>query len=467
MTEIKAKGDTRAHPSSSDPRDGSLLLRVPRRQDLGPFRKETVEALDLSLDGLLYPRSSDEEEEREEEEEEGEPREYLPEEEDAKGDSSSIRPSCGSPADKDALERVLDTFLVPSSTPGSPPAAWSFFGSEISEFPGASMNRRPPDDKAGDASGPTAAALLPPPPEASPWKAPKDADGTVFRSRRAKDAAPDDASKGEPGFTAPEPGLEAASIANLAPTGRAPGAVSSSSDPGDFLGPPPLPLNAAFLAARTRQLLDVEEYERGGPFGALPQRLASPPELAHFPCSPKEPHYLFAGGDFQPGLKIKEEGLAGPAGAPPGQLGNGGVYLSGQTSPLARALPGLDYAPPQAKSGGPHEASSSSSSSLESVLYKAEVAAAAAAAASSSYGPAPCKVSPGCIVSRDSLSLPSTSNTAPPALYQPLALHGGPPLVLPPAGIKDGFPQLYPSYLSYISTCADCGPLACDDFSLA
>ncbi|XP_015284533.1 PREDICTED: progesterone receptor-like [Gekko japonicus] len=404
MTEMKAKGDTRAHASSSDPRDGSLLLRAPHPSELGSFRKETVEALDLSLDGLLYPKSSDDEEEEEEEEDEA--KAYLPPEEgSAKGNSSSIRASCGSPADKDALDRVLDTFLAPSSSPansGSPPAAWSFFGSEIAEFPGALMNRRAPDGKASDAPA-NATPLLPLSPTApssSPWKAAKDADGAVFRSPRAKEAAPADASKGEPAFALRDPSESdgasdsgANSLVAAAPSGRVPGAAAS------------------------------------------------------------------AAGDFQPGLKIKEESLGGAvAGPPPAPHGDGGAYLGGKSSPLAVAISCADYAPPLPKTpggGGGHHEASSSSSSLESVLYKAEVAAAAAAGGS--YGPAPCKASTSCIVPRDSLSLPSTSSTAPAALYQPLALHGPQQLALPPTGIKDGFPQLYPPYLSYIRSDAEAG----------
>nr|XP_056714099.1 progesterone receptor [Euleptes europaea] len=458
MTEMKTKGDPRAHASSSDPRDGSLLLRAPRRSDLGSFRQEAVEALDLSLDGLLYPKSSDDEEDREEEEEEeeeeDEPKAYLPEAEDAKGDSPSTRAACGSPADKDALDRVLDTFLAPSSPPASPPAAWSFFGTELGDFPGALMSRRPPDGKAGEAS---AAPLSPPAAAASsssssPWKAAKDADGAGFRSRRGKEAAAAAASAQRDASGPDLEGVPAAASGSLlpaAPTGRPPGPVPSPPHPADFLGMAPLPLNSAYLAARTRQLLDMAEYERGGPFGGPPPRLASPPpcglpDFAHYAYSPKEgqpqPHYLFAGGggggggDFQPALKIKEESLA--AGAPAAQHAPDGAYLAGPASPLARALPAADYAAPPSKPGG-HPEAAAASSSLESVLYKAEVAAA-------SYGPAPCKASTSCIVPRDNLSLPSTSSTAPPsALYQPLALHGT--------------PQLYPPYLSYIRSDAEAG----------
>lgn len=61
MTEVKSK-ETRA-PSSA--RDGAVLLQAP------PSRGE-AEGIDVALDGLLYPRSSDEEEEEEENEEEEE-----------------------------------------------------------------------------------------------------------------------------------------------------------------------------------------------------------------------------------------------------------------------------------------------------------------------------------------------------------------------------------------------------------
>ncbi|XP_054830105.1 progesterone receptor [Eublepharis macularius] len=412
MTEMKANGDPRARSSSSsDPRDGSVLLRAPHRPDLGSFRKETVvEAIDLSLDGLLYPQSSDDDEEKEEEEEE-EPKAYLPEEEEAEGAQGASSPTRGSAADKDALDRVLDTFLAPAD---SPPAAWPIFASEIPEL----MNhRRPPDGKAGTTScGP--AALPPPPP---PWKAAKDADGAVYKSPAGKGAAPADACEGQPGLDAE--GAAAASNSSLGP-----GAPSA---PAELLNVPPLlPLNSAYLAARTRQLLDgEEEFERGGgAFGGPPQArlLPSPPELAHYLCAPNA-------GDFQPGLRIKEESL--PAAAP-----------------LALALPCVDYAQPKPAAGGPHDAAAAS---LEAVLYKAE--AAAAASAGGSYGPVPCKVSAGCIVPRDSLSLPSTSSAAPPALYPPLALQGPSQLAFPPAGLKDSFPQLYPPYLSYIRSDAEAG----------
>nr|XP_013811407.1 PREDICTED: progesterone receptor [Apteryx mantelli mantelli] len=105
MTEVKAK-DPRA-PSSA--RDGAVLLQGHPSRD--PFRRE-AEAIDISLDGLLYPKSSDEEEDEEDKEEE--PRKQLGGED---------------------RESVLDTFLAPAAHAGSAVAAapWSFFGAEVSE----------------------------------------------------------------------------------------------------------------------------------------------------------------------------------------------------------------------------------------------------------------------------------------------------------------------------------------------
>ncbi|XP_061484746.1 progesterone receptor isoform X2 [Rhineura floridana] len=483
---MKTKTDTRNPPSatSSTP-DGTGLLRAPQLSDRDPFlRREAVEAIDLSLDGLLYPKSSDEEEEEEEGEEEESRQKSDDEEEEGerKGNSSSVRESCGSPADKDALDRVLDTFLTPSSTQAnseSPSAAWPFFGSEIPEFSGALMSRRLPDGKTADAR---ANSSSPPPPPLSPaaassslWKAAKDVDGASFKSPKGK--APVSAalahSKGEPNFAPRSPTereldgtiscsshstTTRVSLAPVPATGRSPVAAAATSGCPEFLNLPILPLNPAYLAARTRQLLDVDEYEAISPFGGHQSNAASPSvctlqDFTNYIYSPKDgqqlqPYAFGAGGDFQPSLKIKEESLVA-------KNGGGAVYLGSKTSAAAAVVPCTDYAPQSAPPSQPKNSMSSSSSSheasssLECFLYKAEAAAAAAGP----YGPAPCKASTSCIVQRDSLSLPSTSSAAPPALYQPFAFHCPQQL----GGLKDGLPQFYSPYLSYIRTDTEAG----------
>ncbi|XP_053167481.1 progesterone receptor isoform X2 [Hemicordylus capensis] len=488
---MKTKGDAKdpsSTPSSSSTRDGSIRASQPSDPD--PFhRRETVEAIDLSLDGLLYPKSSGDEEEEEEddddeEEEKEEHKSCLLEEEERKSDSSLIREGCGSQADKDALDRVLDTFLAPSSThdnSDSPSATWSFFGSELPEFSSAPMSRRP-DGRARDTAA-DAASLPPPSPAAPasspPWKAAQDADGSVFKSPKGKAPAsaaappPRDehafAPRGSTGQDADAAGssssgatgtsgsssssrLPPAPTLAAAPTTGRP-SLATPSGCQDFLSVPILPLNPTYLAARTRQLLDdVDEYENysspgggGGGHQRVSPQACTLQEFASYMYSPKEGQlqpYLFgaAGGDFQPALKIKEESLAASS-----KISDSGVYLGARSSPAAIAVPCTGYAPlsvapPQIKNSG---GSSHEPSSLECILYKAEVAAASASAAAASYGPAPCKASTSCILQRDSLSLPSTSNAAPPALYQPLALHGS--------------SQLYPPYLSYLRSETEAG----------
>ncbi|NXL01173.1 PRGR protein, partial [Mesembrinibis cayennensis] len=136
------------------------------------------------------------------------------------------------------------------------------------------------------------------------------------------------------------------------------------------------------------------------------------PELAGYlypPAEAKEGHFAY--GDFQPALKIKEEGLGLPT-----------PYPGGRATPAAGCP---DYPQPPRAGQEP---------SLECVLYKTEPTLLAGA-----YGPA--AAAPD--------SLPSTS-AAPPGLYPPLALNGHQPLGFPAAVLKEGLPQLCPSYLGYV-----------------
>ncbi|XP_009472906.1 PREDICTED: progesterone receptor [Nipponia nippon] len=95
-----------------------------------------AEAIDIALDGLLYPKSSDEEEdEEEEEEEEAEPRQQPGEEEEER-DSLSYRPGSGSLSDKDCLDTVPDTFLAPAAHGGAAGGGGPFGAAALAEGPG-------------------------------------------------------------------------------------------------------------------------------------------------------------------------------------------------------------------------------------------------------------------------------------------------------------------------------------------
>ncbi|XP_075273968.1 progesterone receptor [Opisthocomus hoazin] len=380
MTEVKAK-EPRAPPPA---RDGAVLLQGQPGPD--PFRRG-AEAVDISsLDGLLYPRSSDEEEDEEEEEEE-EPRQHQQPGEDR--GALSYGPGSGSLPDRDSLDTVLDTFLAPAARAGSAAAPWSFFGAEPAEPPDAAMSRGP-SQQAGEASPAAPGPSQPPPRPAPLWPA-----GDPLTA----------AAKPGPGPGAEGPGA--------APKGATPGLAAlpgGGARPGqECLHVPLLPLNSAYLASRTRQLLDGAEYEGGG--GAGPRCSPPAPDLPGYVCPPPgAKDGPFAYGDFPPALKIKEEGLGLPA-----------PYAGGRASPAAGCA---DF--PQPPRAVPEPA-------LECVLYKTEPALLAGG-----YGPA---APPD--------SLPSTS-AAPPGLYPPLALNGHQPLGFPAAVLKEGLPQLCPPYLGYV-----------------
>uniref|UniRef100_A0A8C6XTF0 Progesterone receptor n=1 Tax=Naja naja TaxID=35670 RepID=A0A8C6XTF0_NAJNA len=439
---MKAKGVSRepTAASTSSAQDGSVLLVPPHPSDRDPFAgRERVEAIDLTLDGLLYARSSedeeDEEDEEEEEDQEEEGNSRLKERERLSG-SSLVQESSGLPLGKDALDRVLDTFLTSASSHSeSPSAAWSsFFGSEIPDLAAGLPTRRSLDGKEGAPS----ATSLPPPPlspaaTASPslWKAAKDAEGAPLRARGAGPQPP-----------LPPPPPPSSSCKLLAASGRS--SLTAPSGCPEFLNVPILPLNPAYLAARTRQLLDVEECQDWSPFcGHAASSPAScslqdfssfvyPPKEGHPPLPPPPPPPLYllgSGGDFQPSFKIKEESLAASVAK---NSSDGGAHLGPGTLPAA-AGPCPDYAQPIAASSLPKNSMSSvevaaaaaaPSSTLECVLYKAEVAAATAGVLPGTYGPAPYKASAGSIAQREALSLPSTSGAPPQALYQPLGFHG-------------------------------------------
>ncbi|EMP36134.1 Progesterone receptor [Chelonia mydas] len=432
MSGMKAK-DSRA-PSSA--RDGSVRLQG--RPELDPFRGG-AEAVDISLHGLLYPKSSEEEEDEEEEEPQRRP------EGEERGPSSQ-REGSGSPPDRDALDSVLDTFLAPAAhvSSASAPAAWCLFGAEL---PGALMSRRsehqPGETAAAHQDSPAANSGSVPPPAAasSLWpgggtpaaaaKLPpqREGEGTA-ESAGGPRSAPEALSEEDHGFASGGPAEQDAGSGSslaLAPAfTAAPGSSAAAAGPGqDFLHVPILPLNSAYLAARTRQLLDVEEYE-SSLFGRRASPTSTPHDFADYvylQSDSKEEHY--SSGDFQPALKIKEEGISATT-----------PYLGTKTTP---AVTCTDY-----RLAAPQPRASQESSSLECILYKTE-----SSVLTGPYGPPHCKASgsSSCMVQRD--SLPSTS-TAPQALYQPLSLNGHQQLGFQTAVLKESLPQLYPPYANYI-----------------
>ncbi|XP_039376515.1 progesterone receptor isoform X2 [Mauremys reevesii] len=437
MSEMKAK-DSRA-PSSA--RDGSVRLQG--RPERDPFRGG-AEAVDISLHGLLYPKSSEEEEEEEEQQRRPEGEERAP---------PSQREGSGSPPDRDALDSVLDTFLAPPAhaSSASAPAAWCLFGAEIPELPGALMSRCSEHQRGEtaaaaahqDSPAANSGSVPPPAPAASLWPGggPPAAAAMLPPQLEGEGSAggpPAALSEEDHGFASGGPAEQDAgsgsSLALVPAYAAAPGrSAAAAAGPGqDFLHVPILPLNSAYLAARTRQLLDVEEYE-SSLFGRRASPTSAPHDFADYgypqPDS-KEEHYSF--GDFQPALKIKEEGISA---TPP--------YLGTKTTP---AVTCTDYtlAPPQPRA-------SQESSSLECILYKTE-----SSVLPGPYGPPHCKASgsSSCMVQRD--SLPSTS-TAPQAFYQPFNLNGHQQLGFQTAVLKESLPQLYPPYINYIRPDAEVG----------
>ncbi|XP_007495012.1 progesterone receptor isoform X2 [Monodelphis domestica] len=562
MTELKANDLRTPHVADGVPSPSQLEIPLLDHPDPDPFQpvqnSETSPVVPISLDGLLFPRSRDEEELPDGK---GEGEQELPEVDSAYpavaagsgrggggGRSGSARPP-----DKDSglLDSVLDTLLAPPG-PGhshaSPPACvatpWCLFGTELPEDPGAAlssqgalpplMNRLPSKD--GEVSGTAASHKVPPggPPlirpllVASPqWPEvaakpallpPRDEDGpedcaghlSKGRSRAlagggcaaAMATAPalppvgDDppVPREDLRFSAPRPSHSADQEPSTAP-GRSPLATSLM----DFIHLPILPINPAFLAARTRHLLEVEGYEDSA--GAFAQPRDSPassstpgaggdfPDCAFQPdAEPKEDTYPQY-GDFQPPtLKIKEEeeGGDGVARSPRSYMVPGSNPASGPDYALGPQLPPQPLPPPPPprvptsrpgdlsaiSATAPVSASSASSSSSLSSSSSTSATAAAAAAASLStlecilykaetappqsgpFGPLHCKgpSGAGCLLTRDSLPSTSASATSGPAsaLYQPLGLNGLPQLGYQAAVLKESLPQVYPPYLNYL-----------------
>ncbi|XP_077723728.1 progesterone receptor isoform X2 [Canis aureus] len=255
----------------------------------------------------------------------------------------------------------------------------------------------------------------------------------------------------------------------------APGCSPLASTMMDFIHVPILPLGSAFLAARTRQLLEAETYDAGAfaPPRGSPSAPCAPLAAGDFPdcaypsdAEPKDDAFPLY-GDFQPpALKIKEEeeGAEAAARSPRPYLAAGP-----HSCVFADAPPALPPLPPRAPSSRPGEGapaaaaaagcSASSASSpgpaLECVLYKAE----GAPPPQGPFAAAPCRV-PGagaCLLPRDGAAAAASAGAAgaSPALYQPLGLGALPQLGYQAAVLKEGLPQVYQPYLNYLRPDSD------------
>ncbi|XP_040486907.1 progesterone receptor isoform X6 [Ursus maritimus] len=261
---------------------------------------------------------------------------------------------------------------------------------------------------------------------------------------------------------------------------EAPGCSPMATTMMDFIHVPILPLNSAFLAARTRQLLEGENYDggaaavsafappRGSPSASSTQVAAGDFSDCAYPpdAEPKDAGFPLY-GDFQPpALKIKEEeeGTEAAARSPRQYL------VAGPNPSVFPDLPlALQPLPPRAPSSRPGEAAvaaaapasasvsavSSSGSTLECILYKAE----GAPPQQGQFAPPPCKA-PGagaCLLPRDGASTSATAIApgAAPALYPQLSLNGLPQLGYQAAVLKEGLPQVYQPYLNYLRPDSD------------
>ncbi|XP_003780832.1 progesterone receptor isoform X1 [Otolemur garnettii] len=433
--------------------------------------------------------------------------------------------------DRGLLDSVLDTLLEPSG-PGQSHASplaceatgsWCLFGPHLPENPRAVpvtqgvsaplMNR--PGGKAGDGSGRPAAHKVPPrglspsgqlllptagsplwpgaPAKPSPQPAvldmveeeegseSEDSEGPLLKDKPrvaagASAAAVPGAATGSLALAPKEDSRFSASRAALtehdapAAPGRSPLATTVM----DFIHVPILPLNHAFLAARTRQLLEGESYDGGAAAAAAfapprgsPSASSTPVAASDFPdcayppdAEPKDDTFPLY-GDFQPPtLKIKEEeeGAEAAARSPRPYLVAGAGASAFPDFPLPPPPPALPPRAPPSRSGdavaaAPAGASVSSASpsgsALECILYKAE----GAPAPQGPFAPQPCKA-PGagsCLLARDGLASTSASAAgAPPALYPPLGLNGLPQLGYQAAVLKEGLQPVYPPYLNYL-----------------
>ncbi|XP_060035709.1 progesterone receptor isoform X2 [Erinaceus europaeus] len=463
MSELKAK----------DPRAPHVAGGAPSRTGLaGP----PPAGLALPLDGLLFPRP--------------EP-------------PSAEPPGCRAPEkDGGLLDSVLDSLLAPAGrahshpgpASGEPEGAWSLFGPELPAEPrtapaGCAPRPEPmsrPEGKALPRGLSPSRPPLPPGPGSPPWvrTAPKPPPppAVVELEEEEDDEQEEDTEEeeeevaGEPRDPAGPPPLKGkarppadpgpkddarfpAARAAPAEAERAPlaGAVV------DVIHLPIVPLGQAFLAARTRQLLEDDGMDGAapGPPRASPPAPAAPaadfPDCAFAPDEPKDNVFPLY-GDFPP-LKIKEEEEGGrAAGRSPRP------YLLAAAPPAVFADFPLPPRATPARAGellaaGPAGAAglaglaglagaAAPGPGLEGLLYKAEAAPP----------PGPCAPPPArtpgaaCLLPAAPAApvAPAAPPGSGPALYPPLGLNALPPLGYQAAVLKDALPQVYPPFLGYL-----------------
>ncbi|XP_027419712.1 progesterone receptor isoform X2 [Bos indicus x Bos taurus] len=526
MTELKAKGPRAPHVAGTAPSPTQAGAPLRGRPDAGPFQAgeasgptPTASGLPLSLDGLIFPRSC----QAQDLDGKTPDPESLADVEGAYSGGEAAEGAAARPPEKDGglLDSVLDTLLAPPGperSPASPavceaPSPWCLFGPELVQDARAApaaqgvllplMSR--PESKAGDTPGAAAGQkvlprglapcrqLLAPTASSHPWPAPapRPSPQPAVVELEEDDSDPEGSSgpplkgKARPagGDAISAPGTAAGGVAPVpkedarfsapraAPAEHdapaAPGRASVATAVMDFIHVPILPLNSAFLAARTRQLLEGDSYD-GGAAGAFAPPRGSPsasaalgapgdfPDCAYQPDSePKDDAFSLYGDPQPPALKIKEEeegGAEAAARSPRPYLLAGASPAVFADFPLAPPSRPGEVAVPAAATGAPGSSAAVSGSALECVLYKAE----GAPPQPGPFAPPPCKApaAGACLLPRD---LPSTSAAAAaaaagatPALYQPLGLNGLPQLGYQAAVLKEGLPQVYQPDLNYL-----------------
>ncbi|XP_061296123.1 progesterone receptor isoform X2 [Bos javanicus] len=526
MTELKAKGPRAPHVAGTAPSPTQAGAPLRGRPDAGPFQAgeasgptPIASGLPLSLDGLIFPRPC----QAQDLDGKTPDPESLADVEGAYSGGEATEGAASRPPEKDGglLDSVLDTLLAPPGperSPASPavceaPSPWCLFGPELVQDARAApaaqgvllplMSR--PESKAGDTPGAAAGQkvlprglapcrqLLAPTASSHPWlaPAPRPSPQPAVVELEEDDSDPEGSSgpplkgKARPagGDAISAPGTAAGGVAPVpkedarfsapraAPAEHdapaAPGRASVATAVMDFIHVPILPLNSAFLAARTRQLLEGDSYD-GGAAGAFAPPRGSPsasaalgapgdfPDCAYQPDSePKDDAFSLYGDPQPPALKIKEEeegGAEAAARSPRPYLLAGASPAVFADFPLAPPSRPGEVAVPAAATGAPGSSAAVSGSALECVLYKAE----GAPPQPGPFAPPPCKApaAGACLLPRD---LPSTSAAAAaaaagatPALYQPLGLNGLPQLGYQAAVLKEGLPQVYQPYLNYL-----------------
>ncbi|XP_055471544.1 progesterone receptor [Psammomys obesus] len=374
MTELQAKDPRAPHATGTAPSPTHVGSPLLGRLEPGPFQgsqpsdasaSSVVSPLQISLEGLLFPRSC-QGPELLDGKTPGQP--SLSDVEGAFSGVGAARGAGGSnprASEKDSrlLDSVLDTLLTPSGTKQghtSPPTCeaitpWCLFGPELPEEPRSVpatkgllsplMNR--PEREAGDSSGSGAGQKMLPkglsPPQhgllpasgGAPWSGPAvkplplpaaveveedgglETEGSAAPLLKSKPRAPEGAGSGG-GVAASAPAAAPGGVALVpkedsrfsAPrvsleqdSAAAPGRSPLATTVVDFIQVPILPLNHPLLAARTRQLLEGDGYDGG----ASAQGAFGPPRGSPSAPSPPVPCGDFPDCTYPPDGEPKDD----------------------------------------------------------------------------------------------------------------------------------------------------------------